>query len=46
MQKQAFRQTLLAAAIATTMTVLGALSAPGTALAQDAVPAAAQTAKA
>lgn len=46
MQKQAFRQTLLAAAIATTMTVLGALSAPGTALAQDAAPAAAQTAKA
>lgn len=46
MQKQAFRQTLLAAAIATTMTFLGALSAPGTALAQDAAPAAAQTAKA
>ena len=46
MQKQAFRQTLLAAAIATTMTVLGALSAPGTALAQDAAPADAQTAKA
>ena len=42
MQKQAFRQTLLAATIA----VLGVLSAPGAALAQDASPAALQTAKA
>ncbi len=42
MQKQAFRQTLLAATIA----VLGVLSAPGAALAQDASPAAMQAAKA
>lgn len=41
MQKQAFRQTLLAATIA----VLGVLSAPSTALAQDASPAAMQSAK-
>lgn len=41
MQKQAFRQTLLAATIA----VLGVLSAPGAALAQDASPAAMQSAK-
>lgn len=42
MQKQAFRQTLLAATIA----VLGVLSAPGAALAQDASPAAMRAAKA
>ena len=42
MQKQAFRQTLLAATIA----VLGVLSAPGAALAQDASPAAMQAANA
>lgn len=42
MQKQAFRQTLLAATIA----ILGVLSAPSAALAQDASPAAMQSAKA
>ena len=42
MQKNIFRQSLLAATIA----VLGALSAPGAVLAQDAAPAAATAAKA
>ena len=42
MQKNIFRQSLLAATIA----VLGALSAPGAVLAQDASPAAATAAKA